>query len=136
MTGAIPKTITDLAVDSRAVNAGGRFVCIEGYTVDGHKFVQKAVDQGARVVVVSKPVEVDLEKVAVVHVEDTSRAIGLLAARFYDYPSKKMTMIGVTGTNGKTSVSGIIHAILQAAGEQSALSGTIGFDLDGILYET
>ena len=55
----------------------------------------------------------DLEKVAVVMVEDTSRAISLLASRYYNYPSKKMTMIGVTGTNGKTSVSGIIHAILQ-----------------------
>lgn len=136
VTGKLPQTITDLAVDSRAINAGGMFVCIEGYTVDGHDFVQKAVGQGARVIVASKPIEVDPEKVAVVYVEDTSRAIGLLAARFYGYPSKKMTMIGVTGTNGKTSVSGIIHAILQAAGEKAALSGTIGFNLDGTLYET
>ena len=81
-------------------------------------------------------VDVDLDKVAVVMVENTSRAISLLASRFYDYPSKRMTMIGVTGTNGKTSVSGIIQAILQRAGEKSAVTGTIGFDLDGTLYET
>lgn len=134
--GAVPQTVTDLAIDSRAVSAGGMFVCIEGYTVDGHDFVEKAVNGGARVIIASKPVTVDLEKVAVVMVEDTSRAIGLLAACYYGYPSKRMTMIGVTGTNGKTSVSGIIQSILRAAGEKAAVSGTIGFDLDGTLYET
>lgn len=136
ITGALPPTVTDIAVDSRAVNAGGVFVCIEGFTVDGHNYVGKAVNNGARVIIASKPVDVDLDKVAVVTVENTSRAISLLAPRFYDYPSKRMTMIGVTGTNGKTSVSGIIQAILQSAGEKSAVSGTIGFDLDGTLYET
>lgn len=134
--GTLPDTVTDLEVDSRAVEPGGVFVCIEGFTVDGHKFVQQAIDNGARVIVASKPVDVDLDKVAVVTVENTSRAIALLAPRFFEYPSQKMTMIGVTGTNGKTSVSGIIHSILQAANEKSAASGTIGFNLDGTLYET
>ncbi len=134
--GTVPPTITDIAIDSRAVSAGGVFVCIEGFTVDGHHYVEKAVDNGARVIIASKPVDVDLDKVAVVTVDDTSRAIAMLAPRFYDYPSKRMTMIGVTGTNGKTSVSGIIQAVLQKAGETSAVSGTIGFDLDGTLYET
>ena len=136
VTGVVPPTVTDIAIDSRAVNAGGIFVCIEGFTVDGHKYVEKAVNNGARVIVASKPIDVDLDKVAVVMVENTSRAISLLASRFYDYPSKRMTMIGVTGTNGKTSVSGIIQAILQRAGEKSAVTGTIGFDLDGTLYGT
>ncbi len=136
ITGTLPHTVTDLEVDSRAVQPGGVFVCIEGFTVDGHNYVTQAVNNGARVIVASKPVVVDLDKVAVVTVPNTSRAIGLLAPRFFDYPSKKMTMIGVTGTNGKTSVSGMIHAILQVAGEKSAASGTIGFNLDGVLYET
>ncbi len=134
--GTIPSTVTDIAVDSRAVNAGGVFVCIEGFTVDGHNYVGKAVDNGARVIIATKPVDVELDRVAVVLVENTSRAISLLAPRYYNYPSKRMTMIGVTGTNGKTSVSGIIHAILRQAGEVSAVSGTIGFDLDGVLYDT
>ncbi|KAA0966694.1 UDP-N-acetylmuramoyl-L-alanyl-D-glutamate--2,6-diaminopimelate ligase [Sporosarcina sp. ANT_H38] len=136
VAGAVPPTVTDIAIDSRAVNAGGVFVCIEGFTVDGHKYVEKAVDNGARVIIASKHVDVDLDKVAVVRVENTSRAISLLAPQFYNFPSKRMTMIGVTGTNGKTSVSGIIQAILQLAGEASAVTGTIGFDLDGTLYET
>lgn len=136
MEGALPETVTDLEVDSRAVQPGGVFVCIEGFTVDGHQYVQQAIDNGARVIVASKPIPVDLEKVAVVTVENTSRALGLLAPRYFNYPSKKMTMIGVTGTNGKTSVSGIIQSILQAAHEKSAASGTIGFNLNGTLYET
>ncbi|GEN84016.1 UDP-N-acetylmuramoyl-L-alanyl-D-glutamate--L-lysine ligase [Sporosarcina luteola] len=134
--GILPEIVTDLAVDSRAVNAGGVFVCIKGFTVDGHAYVQKAIDQGARVIVASDTVNVDAEKVAVVYVEDTTRAIALLAPRFFNYPSKQMTMIGVTGTNGKTSVSNMLNSILQQAGEKSAVTGTIGFNLDGVLYET
>lgn len=136
ITGTIPEEVTDLAVDSRGVSAGGMFVCIVGHTVDGHDYIGQAINNGARVIVASRPIIVDLEKVAVVTVENTSRAMGLLAPRYYQYPSKKMTMIGVTGTNGKTSVSEIIHEILKAAGEKSAVSGTIGFDLNGTLYET
>ncbi|MCM3710121.1 UDP-N-acetylmuramoyl-L-alanyl-D-glutamate--2,6-diaminopimelate ligase [Sporosarcina luteola] len=134
--GVLPDIVTDIAVDSRSVNAGGVFVCIKGFTVDGHAFVHKAIDNGARVVVASSPVEADLDKVAVVYVEDTSRAISLLAPRFLNYPSKRMTMVGVTGTNGKTSIGNMLHSVLQYAGEKSAVTGTIGFNLDGILFET
>lgn len=134
--GILPETVTDLAVDSRMVNAGGVFVCIKGFTVDGHAYAHKAVEMGARVIVASQFVNVDTEKIAVVYVEDTTRAIALLAPRFYRYPSKEMTMIGVTGTNGKTSVSNMIHSILRNVGEKSAVTGTIGFDLDGVLYDT
>lgn len=134
--GILPETVTDLAVDSRMVNAGGVFVCIKGFTVDGHAYAHKAVEMGARVIVASESVNVDTEKVAVVYVEDTTRAIALLAPRFYRYPSKEMTMIGVTGTNGKTSVSNMLHSILRHVGEKSAVTGTIGFDLDGVLYDT
>ncbi|MBB4824125.1 UDP-N-acetylmuramoyl-L-alanyl-D-glutamate-L-lysine ligase [Sporosarcina luteola] len=134
--GQLPPNVTDLAVNSRAVNAGGMFVCIKGFTVDGHQYAQQAVEQGARVVIASETVDVDTDKVAVVYVEDTARSIALLAPRFYGFPSKRMTMIGVTGTNGKTSVSNLIHSILQEANIKSAVTGTIGFNLDGQLYET
>ena len=78
--GTIPSTVTDIAVDSRAVNAGGVFVCIEGFTVDGHNYVGKAVDNGARVIIATKPVDVELDRVAVVLVENTSRAISVIGA--------------------------------------------------------
>ncbi|MBY0221676.1 MULTISPECIES: UDP-N-acetylmuramoyl-L-alanyl-D-glutamate--2,6-diaminopimelate ligase [Sporosarcina] len=134
--GTVPETITDLAVDSRAVQDGGAFVCLKGYTVNGHQFVKSALMSGARLLIASEPITVDEERVAVVYVEDTAKAIQQLASKFYGYPSKRMTMIGVTGTNGKTSVGNIIHDMLRQSGEQTAVSGTIGFKLNDTLYET
>lgn len=103
--------------------------------MDGHDYAQKAVDAGATVIVTERPLQLDGE-IAQVIVKNTTRTLGILAAKFFDYPSKDIMMIGVTGTNGKTSVSGIIHNILIGLGEKSALSGTIGFNLNGVLYES
>lgn len=133
--GELPSQILDIAIDSRSVQPNSLFVCIKGYTVDGHDFAQKAVDAGATVVVAEKQLILS-GNVAQVIVEDTDRAIGLLAARFFDYPSKDITMVGVTGTNGKTSVTSIIQNLLQSMGQRSALSGTIGFNLNGVQYES
>lgn len=133
--GQLPNTIKDVSIDSRSVQPKSLFICIEGETVDGHDFAQKAVDAGATVVVANRELSLEGE-VAQVIVKNTDRALGLLAAKFFDYPSNDMMMIGVTGTNGKTSVAGIIHHMLVGMGERSALSGTIGFELNGVLYET
>lgn len=135
IVGRLPGLIKDLAVDSRGVQPSTMFICIKGYTVDGHDFAQQAIDAGATVIVTER--ELQLEgNVAQVIVQDTDRALGILAAKFFDYPSKDLAMIGITGTNGKTSVAGIYHNILIGLGEKSALSGTIGFNLNGTLYES
>jgi len=133
--GELPSQILDIAIDSRSVQPNSLFVCIKGYTVDGHDYAQKAIDAGATIIVAERQLELSGNATQVI-VNDTNRAIGLLAARFFDYPSKDVVMVGVTGTNGKTSVTGIIQNILQAMGERSALSGTIGFNLNGIHYES
>lgn len=133
--GELPHQILDMAIDSRSVQPNSVFVCIKGYTVDGHDYAQRAVDAGATMIVAERQLEVSGNAAQVI-VDDTNRAIGLLAARFFDYPSKDIVMVGVTGTNGKTSVTGIIQNILQAMGESSALSGTIGFNLNGVHYES
>ncbi|AQQ53882.1 UDP-N-acetylmuramoyl-L-alanyl-D-glutamate--2,6-diaminopimelate ligase [Planococcus lenghuensis] len=134
LSGGLPASIEHITMDSRDVQPGSLFVCIEGYTVDGHDFAEAAEDKGAAVIIASKPVNV--RKAAVVLTDNTVRAMGLIAAKFYGYPSKSMKMIGVTGTNGKTSVAGMVHAILMQLGEKSALSGTIGFNLDGTLHQS
>jgi UDP-N-acetylmuramoylalanyl-D-glutamate--2,6-diaminopimelate ligase (EC 6.3.2.13) len=131
--GNLPDNIKDIAIDSRSVQPKSIFVCIKGYTVDGHDFAQKAVDNGAIVVVTERPLDLQGEVTQVI-VRDTNRALGLLAAKFFDYPSKDMTMFGVTGTNGKTSVATMIERILLGFGIRSALKGTIGFNLNGIMY--
>lgn len=133
--GELPHQILDMAIDSRSVQPNSVFVCIKGYTVDGHDYAQRAVDAGATMIVAERQLELSGNAAQVI-VDDTNRAIGLLAARFFDYPSKDIVMVGVTGTNGKTSVTGIIQNILQAMGESSALSGTIGFNLNGVHYES
>src|SRR5690606_27671568 len=133
--GTLPENVTDVAVDSRAVQDGGVFVCLKGYTVNGHQFVKSALMSGACVIIASEPIMIDEDRTAVVYVENTSKAIELLASKYYQYPSKRMQMIGVTGTNGKTSVGNIIHDMLRQTEEKTAVSGTIGFKLNDILYE-
>lgn len=133
--GQLPNTVKDISIDSRSVQPKSIFICIKGYTVDGHDYAQKAVNAGATVVVVERELPLEGE-VAQVIVKNSERALGLLASKFFDYPSNDLTMIGVTGTNGKTSVSSIIHHMLVGMGERSALSGTIGFELNGVLYES
>ncbi|MGE7664189.1 UDP-N-acetylmuramoyl-L-alanyl-D-glutamate--2,6-diaminopimelate ligase [Ureibacillus composti] len=133
--GQLPSNVKDLAIDSRGVQPKSVFICIKGYTVDGHDYAQKAVDAGATIVVAERELALD-GNVAQVIVPNTDRVLGLLAAKFFDYPSQDIMMIGVTGTNGKTSVSSIIHQILVGMGEKSAVSGTIGFNLNGVLYES
>ncbi|MGM0897708.1 MAG: UDP-N-acetylmuramoyl-L-alanyl-D-glutamate--2,6-diaminopimelate ligase [Bacillota bacterium] len=130
--GELPESISHMTMDSREIVQGSLFVCIEGYTVDGHDFAEQAVQQGASVILAEKPLSI--EGAAVVTVADTTRALGILAARFYGHPSQKLNMIGVTGTNGKTSVAGMLHAMLMELGKTSALTGTIGFNLNGKLH--
>lgn len=134
ISGLLPEQIHHVSMDSRDVREGTLFVCIKGYTVDGHDFAQQAVAKGATAVLTEKPMS--LGNAAVILVDDTSRALGLAAAKFYGYPSKQLQVIGVTGTNGKTSVAGILHSLLMELGEKSALSGTIGFNLNGELHQS
>lgn len=132
ISGNLPETIEYITMDSREAVPGSLFVCIEGYTVDGHDYAEQATKCGATLILSEKPV--DVTGPAVLIVEDTVRALGQLASRFYNYPSKDIQMIGVTGTNGKTSVAGMLHAMLMQLGETSALTGTIGFNLNGELF--
>ena len=136
MKGTLPDEVMDIAVDSRGVQPDSIFICTKGFTVDGHDYVDQAIANGARIIITEKDLEIDTQRVAYAVVDDTTRAVGLLAAKFYQYPSKDLTMIGITGTNGKTSVSGIIHNMLQGLKIKSALTGTIGFNLNGILYDS
>jgi UDP-N-acetylmuramoyl-L-alanyl-D-glutamate-L-lysine ligase len=134
--GTLPKEIFDIAVDSRSVQPESVFICIKGYTVDGHDYALQAIENGAKIIVTEKYLDLDYTRVASIVVDDTTRAIGLMASKFYGFPSKDMMMIGVTGTNGKTSVSGILQNMLQGLQVKSALTGTIGFNLNGVLYDS
>lgn len=127
------QSVTCLTDDSRAVTTGSCFVAVRGAACDGHDFVGSAVRSGAAVVVVDRPVDVP-KSTCVVRVEDSRAALAKLAAAFYGLrgPSRlPLRLIGVTGTNGKTTVVWLLRAILRAAGRPTAMLGTVEYDLIG-----
>ncbi len=113
--------ITGITCDSRIVQKGNIFVCIDGATVDGHKFAESAYKSGAAFIVCQKDVGLPNQII----VNDSRRVFAELCAKWFGSPAKKLKMIGVTGTNGKTSVSYMVKSILESAGHKVGLIGTI-----------
>jgi UDP-N-acetylmuramoyl-L-alanyl-D-glutamate--2,6-diaminopimelate ligase len=114
--------VTNIVMDSRKVVSGNLFVCIAGYTVDGHDFVKQAEQKGAVAIVAEKPVD---SKLPTIYVADSHRALSMLAVKFFENPTSKLPLIGVTGTNGKTTVTYLLEAIFQLAGRKTGVIGTI-----------
>lgn len=108
------------------------FVAISGYQRDGHDFVEEVVAKGAVAIVVEKEVKVEglPEVTAVVLVEDTKRALALIANRFYGEPSRQMDVVGITGTNGKTSITQMLNNLYESKGTKNAVFGTIANYID------
>ena len=115
--------IEGIAIDSRAVKAGYLFVAMKGGSFDGHDFIEKAIENGAVAVVGEK--NISGLKVPYVQIENTRQALTWIAASFYDFPARKLTVIGVTGTDGKTTTCNLIYKILLAAGVRAGLISTV-----------
>ncbi|MBL8094530.1 MAG: UDP-N-acetylmuramoyl-L-alanyl-D-glutamate--2,6-diaminopimelate ligase [Anaerolineales bacterium] len=120
--------VTAVTADSREVMPGTIFVAVRGGTVDGHRFVEQALERGASAVVVEAgSLAAALKPVApLLVVPDTREALAWLAAALHGYPARKLVMIGVTGTDGKTTTSTLIHSILTADGLRAGLISTVG----------
>jgi len=118
-----PAQVFGVADDSRAVVAGGAFVAVRGTTIDGHDFVRDAIARGAAVILAEDHVQSD---VPVVRVRDGRRAAALVATAFYGRPAESLRLVGVTGTNGKTTTVHLIRALLDQLGTPSASVGTLG----------
>jgi UDP-N-acetylmuramoyl-L-alanyl-D-glutamate--2,6-diaminopimelate ligase len=124
--------ITGIETDSRKVKQGDLFICLPGAIADGHDYVEKALAYGAVAIVASKPVVPD---VPVILVPDTRFAMAVLADHFFAYPSHDLKIIGITGTNGKTTTSLLIDTILRDAGLRADLMGTIAMRIGSHVYE-
>ena len=118
--------VTGIEIDSRRVTPGTLFVALPGTHTDGHLYVDDALARGACAVVVEETAQSRPSNVAVVSVPDSRRALSALASTFYDDPSRTLRVIGVTGTNGKTTTTHMIGAVLHAAGIPSGVIGTVG----------
>ncbi len=124
--------ILGITSDSREVKAGFAFVCIAGVTADGHNYAQKAVDMGAVVVITERKIGLPCELV----VDDTRALYADMCAAWFGYPSNSLKLIGVTGTNGKTSITYMLKSILEAAGHKVGLIGTIHNMIGDEIIET
>jgi len=124
-------TVTGVEYDSRHVKPGCVFVATQGETSDGNKFIDKAIAAGAVAVVTDSATESPREGVAWAQVAHGRRALGKLSANFYKRPAERMAVTGVTGTNGKSTTTFLIEAILAAAGRKSILVGTIEYHVAG-----
>lgn len=125
--GSSETNISGLFYDSRDVVPGGAFFALRGALTDGHRYIEQALDRGARVLVYEEEPEPLPEGIVGVLVDDSRRALALAAAAYYRDPTADMTVIGVTGTNGKTTVTYLLESILLAAGKRPAVLGTINY---------
>ena len=124
-TPDIKLEFTGVSQDSRKILEGNIFVCVEGEKFDGHKFASQAAEKGAALLVSQKPLSEEINCPYIV-VEDTQFAIACLSSHFHGCPSKALDLIGVTGTNGKTTVTHLVETIFEKTGESCALIGTLG----------
>lgn len=116
--------VKNVNYDSRKVLQGDLFVCIKGFTSDGHKFASKAIENGAKYIVCEEIVECN-DDITLIKVEDSRKALAVIGSNFYENPKDKLKIIGVTGTNGKTTTAFMIKSILENAGKKVGLIGTI-----------
>ncbi|RJQ43200.1 MAG: UDP-N-acetylmuramoyl-L-alanyl-D-glutamate--2,6-diaminopimelate ligase [Nitrospiraceae bacterium] len=132
-TGPLDTEIRGIAYDSRSVREGYLFVAVRGFSVDGHHYIQDAVNRGAAAII-SEKAAADLKDVlqravqnnaAFIEVADSREALALVSAAFYGKPSQRLSLIGITGTNGKTTTSFVVKNIIDAGGSRAGLLGTI-----------
>jgi UDP-N-acetylmuramoyl-L-alanyl-D-glutamate--2,6-diaminopimelate ligase len=122
--------ITDIAYHSRQIKEGTLFVAIPGAKQDGHRFIDEGIARGARAVIAEQipPHPVDIPLVVV---KDARKSLARLSAEFFSHPSRELTLVGITGTNGKTTTSYLIESVLKAAGKTVGVIGTINYRLRG-----
>ena len=130
--------ISGVRQDSRRINTGDLFVAVPGFSVDGHQYLDSAIAEGAAALVVQadrrqlwQPIADANPGTTVISVEDTRAALPQIAAAFHDYPARKLTVVGVTGTDGKSTTTYLTHAMLSAAGHQTGLLNGVEFHVGG-----
>ncbi|MHA7111139.1 UDP-N-acetylmuramoyl-L-alanyl-D-glutamate--2,6-diaminopimelate ligase [Sunxiuqinia elliptica] len=127
LSGSADVSIQNLHFDSRKVEAGDVFIAVPGTHVDGHRFIQQAIAQGAAAVIAERFEDVDEGASTLVTMGDTAGALGKLASNYYDNPSARLKVVGITGTNGKTTIATLLYLLFKKLGYQAGLISTIKY---------
>ena len=135
LKGTIDLEINDIKYDSRKVKNQDIYVALIGYNSDGHDYIIDAIKNGAKVIITSKMINVE-EEVTVIKVDDTRLALAYLSANYFDHPASKLTVIGVTGTTGKTTTTHMIREMLLKVGINCGLIGSIGVKYEDKIIHT
>ncbi|MEW4413598.1 UDP-N-acetylmuramoyl-L-alanyl-D-glutamate--2,6-diaminopimelate ligase [Clostridium sp. AN503] len=135
LQGSLEAEVQEVVYDSRKAAPGTVFICMKGTRTDSHDFIPQVVEAGVEVLVVERPVSVP-EHITVIRVRNGREALAVLSAARFGNPSRKLLMIGVTGTKGKTTTTHMIKAILEAAGKKTGMIGTNGVYIGGEHYPT
>ena len=129
--GDVAVEITGVNIDSRRVGPGNLFVAMKGTQVDGHRFIGKAIEQGAKAILLEDMPEERREGVCYVQVASTEEAVGPVATRFYGEPSRRLKLVGVTGTNGKTTIATLLYNMFRQMGHRCGLLSTVSNYIEG-----
>jgi len=136
VSGSTSIMVNSISFDSRIVSADDVFIAIKGTITDGHKYIDKAISLGAKTIVCEFMPEVLEEGVTYVAVDNGNKALAIMASNFYDNPSKNLKLVGVTGTNGKTTISSLLYQLFKKAGFKVGLISTIKIMVDDTTYKT
>lgn len=135
VVGATSVVINEINFDSRKVRQNDVFVAQKGVTVDGHQFINKAISLGAIAIICEEIPAEKKEGVTYVEVEDSNIALAIMASNFYNNPSEKLQLVGVTGTNGKTTVATLLYQLFKKAGFSVGLLSTVKIIINNVEYE-
>jgi UDP-N-acetylmuramoyl-L-alanyl-D-glutamate--2,6-diaminopimelate ligase len=136
INGSLDKYITEISYDSRKIKKDNLFVALTGFMVDGHKYIESAIKNGANTILVEQDIKNDNQDITIIKVENTRRTLATISRTFYNYPDKELTTIGITGTKGKTTTSWTIMKILEESGNNAGCIGTMGVFFKNKYYHT
>lgn len=135
VVGSTSLAIKAIEFDSRNVNSENVFVAVRGSAVDGHEYIDKAIDSGAIAIICEEMPQNLQEGVTYVEVDSSSKAMAIMASNFYNVPSENLKLIGVTGTNGKTTVASLLYQLFKKAGYKVGLLSTVKILVDDNEYK-
>jgi len=136
IVGSTDLTIDHLAFDSRQVVPNTLFIAIQGEVMDGHDYIDQAIEKGATAILCQTLPSNLVDEVTYVVVEDTNKALAVIAANFYENPSSKLRLVGVTGTNGKTTIATLLYTLFTNLGYKVGLLSTVNIRIGSTIYET